>query len=103
MNVATGVEKVSSKVPASFELNQNYPNPFNPSTSISFSIAKSSRVSLIVFNLLGQEVATLMDGPQSAGSYKVTFDASKLASGVYLYRLSTSDGIFAAKKMLLLK
>ena len=100
---ATAVAQVSSKVPSSFTLEQNYPNPFNPSTSIEYSVAKSARVTLRVYNLLGQEVATLTDGLQNPGSYKITFDASKLASGVYLYRLSTNDGFVSAKKMLLLK
>ncbi len=101
--VVTSVQIVSSSTPSSFVLGQNYPNPFNPSTTISFSLTKADRVTLRIYNLLGQEVATLMDGLQNAGSYKVTFDASKLASGVYIYRLSTSGGNNAAKKMLLLK
>ncbi len=101
--VVTSVQEISSSTPASFVLGQNYPNPFNPSTTISFSLTKTDRVTLRVYNLLGQEVATLMDGRQNAGTYRVTFDASNLASGVYFYRLSTGTGNFASKKMLLLK
>jgi hypothetical protein len=99
----TSVRQVSQEVPSAFSLEQNYPNPFNPSTKIAFSITKASRLTLKVYNLLGQEVATLMDGQLNAGSYSVTFDAGKLASGLYLYRLSTNSGIVAVRKMLLLK
>jgi hypothetical protein len=103
LGTPTSVLQTSQSVPASFSLGQNYPNPFNPSTEIGFSITKASRVTLKVYNLVGQEVATLMDGQQSAGTYKVTFDARRLASGMYLYRLSTGSGVTAVKKMLLLK
>lgn len=89
--------------PRQFVLIQNYPNPFNPSTLISYSITRSARVTLRVYNLLGQEVATLMDEEQSAGSYKIAFDGAKLSSGIYFYRLSTTNRISAVKKMLLLK
>jgi hypothetical protein len=99
----TSVQRVSQEIPSTFSLEQNYPNPFNPSTEIAFSITKANRITLKVYNLLGQEVATLMDGPENAGTYKVTFDARKLASGMYLYRLSTNTGIVAVRKMLLLK
>ncbi len=103
LGAVTAVENVSPKVPSTFVLGQNYPNPFNPSTTISFSITRAARVTLKIYNILGQDVATLMDRSQNAGSYSVVFDAGKLASGVYLYRLTTSDGIRAARKMLLLK
>ena len=85
-----------------FELQQNYPNPFNPTTTIKFSIPKSGVVTLKVFNLLGQEVATLINEEMNAGSYKVNFDASKLGSGVYFYKLQTGNHS-ATRKMLLLK
>ena len=95
-------EQVSNGLPASFELSQNYPNPFNPSTTISFALTKAGRVSLRIYNMLGQQVATLIDGVRGVGTYKVTFDARTLSSGIYLYRLSTS-GTTAVRKMLLLK
>jgi hypothetical protein len=89
-------------IPKLFTLNQNYPNPFNPSTTISFSIPQGTRVSLKVYNILGQEVATLVEDYKQAGDYSVQFNASKLASGVYFYRLQAND--FAqTKKLLLLK
>ncbi len=100
----TGVTSVQKEklLPQEFSLNQNYPNPFNPSTNISYTISKPGHVKLQVFNVLGQIVSTLVDEHQSAGSYSVTFDAGRLASGVYYYRLS-SDRNISTKKMLLLK
>jgi hypothetical protein len=101
MNGVTGVKQVSN-ILADYTLSQNYPNPFNPTTSIDFSIPKSGYVSLKVYNTLGQEVATLFQGFQKAGSFKAEFNASKLASGVYLYRLE-SGNISIAKKLILMK
>jgi hypothetical protein len=100
---ATGVIEVkTSTLPKKYSLNQNYPNPFNPSTNISYALPANGNVSLKIYNILGQEVATAFQGFQKAGSYVVSFDASKLASGVYLYRLQS--GNFAeAKKMILMK
>jgi len=85
-----------------FELNQNYPNPFNPSTNISFSLPKRSFVSLKVFDVLGREVATLVDGEKSAGVHTVSWDASRLSSGVFIYRLKVGD-FNDVKKMLFMK
>ena len=89
-------------VPGSYALEQNYPNPFNPSTSVEFSLPAASEVRLSVFNLLGQEVATLVNGQMVAGSHTVRFDASRLSSGVYLYRL-TAGSFSKTLKMVLLK
>jgi len=97
------VERISTEVPASFVLDQNYPNPFNPSTTITFALRLNDHVTLKIFNVLGQQVGILLDEVRPAGSYKVTFDASSFASGVYFYRLTTSGGISAAKKMVLMK
>ncbi len=77
--------------PAQFDLAQNYPNPFNPSTRIDFSLAVDSKVSLKVFNVLGQEVSNLLNGNLAAGSHQLNFDASALNSGVYLYRIEAPD------------
>lgn len=96
------VKSEGTPVPSSFSLLQNYPNPFNPTTTIKYSIAKPSNVSLKIYNILGQEVATLLNGHQAAGSYTATFDASRFASGVYFYRLSAGS-FNSVKKMLLLK
>ncbi len=89
-------------VPGAFALNQNFPNPFNPSTEINFTIPKAGNVTLKVYNVLGQEVATLMDGFKSAQTYNVKFDASRLSSGIYFYTLKY-DNQSVTKKMLLLK
>jgi glycosidase len=90
------------QVPANFVLNQNYPNPFNPNTIISYSISSPGVVSLKVYDLLGREVATLINEFQSAGSYTEEFNAAKLASGVYFYRIE-QNGNSISKKMTLLK
>ncbi len=83
--------KISIAPPERFELFQNYPNPFNPATTISYQLSSNSKVSLKVFNLLGQEVMTLADGDKVAGYYQEQFDARTLASGMYVYQLSLTD------------
>lgn len=98
----TSVETTGNLIVDNFQLLQNYPNPFNPSTTINFTIAKQSNVSLSVFNILGQKVADLVNGNIEPGNYNVRFDASNLSSGVYLYQLRT-DGATIVKKMQLLK
>ena len=88
--------------PIRFSLYQNYPNPFNPSTEIEYTINKEGKVSLKVFNVLGEEVATLVNKVENAGNYKVAFNASSFPSGIYFYRLQA--GIFVqTRKMILLK
>ena len=88
--------------PYSFILAQNYPNPFNPSTTIKYSIPSSNVVTLKVFDVLGNEVTTLINGFQNIGSYEVNFDASKLSSGTYFYQLKAGE-FSDTKKLLLLK
>ena len=94
--------EVNFNVPDNFELSQNYPNPFNPSTTISFNLPKSGVVTLRVYNLMGEEVKTLVEGYREAGIYKVNFNAEELASGMYLYRLNT-NGFTETKKLLFMK
>jgi len=97
-----GVETASSNLPTKYELDQNYPNPFNPTTNIRYSIVKTAKVTLKVYDILGREVKTLVNKEQTPGHYTVTFNAANLASGVYFYRIST--GAFTAtKKLMLLK
>ena len=88
--------------PHTFVLQQNYPNPFNPSTNVEFSLPSSSQVRLTVYNMLGQEVATLVNGQMEAGTHTVRFDASRLSSGIYLYRLNAGSFV-KTMKMILLK
>ena len=95
------VVQVSTNLISTFELKQNYPNPFNPSTQISFSLAQNGLVTLSVYNLLGQEVKTLISRNMEAGSHSISFDASSLQSGVYLYKLATSGSTLTRKMMLL--
>jgi hypothetical protein len=96
----TNVE--DSVLPEQVTLHQNYPNPFNPVTTISYELARGSRVTLAVYDLLGRKVATLVDGVMPAAAHTVQFDASELASGMYLYRLQAGDRVIA-KTMMLLK
>jgi hypothetical protein len=98
----TGIQPADN-VPAVFELAQNYPNPFNPSTVISYTIPKESFVSLKVYNLLGQEIASLVNEDQTSGTYKIDFSAGgfNLTSGVYLYTLKAGNYVQTRKMMLL--
>lgn len=98
----TAVNGSKPGVPSVFSLQQNYPNPFNPSTTISFTIPEAVRVSLKVYNLIGQEVAQLMNEVRSAGTYTVRFNASHLASGIYLYKLTAGNQVIT-RKMVLMK
>ena len=85
-----------------YSLDQNYPNPFNPSTKINYNLAERSVVTLKVYDILGNEVATLVNTTQEAGKHSINFDASKLASGLYIYKLNANN-FTSAKKMMLLK
>jgi hypothetical protein len=93
--VLTSVE--DSRVPFSYSLEQNYPNPFNPSTTIRYGLPSRSHVTLSVYNTLGQRVRTVVEGEQEAGYHEVRFDASGLASGIYLYRLTAGDFVQTKK------
>lgn len=97
----TGVEN-DNNVVSNFSLNQNYPNPFNPSTSIKYTLAGQNNVSLRVYDMLGREVATLVNGVQTQGEHQVSFNASNLASGMYVYTLRAGN-FTQSKKMLLMK
>ncbi len=97
-----GVQQINTSLPDKFYLEQNYPNPFNPNTNIEFSLPKNSFVLLKVFDLLGREVANLVNENLSAGSYKYDFNASALPSGIYFYKLET-ENFSETKKMVLVK
>ncbi|MDP2209377.1 MAG: T9SS type A sorting domain-containing protein, partial [Bacteroidota bacterium] len=100
--IITSVEQIYSHIPEKFALNQNYPNPFNPTTTIQFDLPKASFVTLKVYNVLGQEVAILVNEKREAGRYEVEFNASALSSSVYFYRLVAGD-FMAVKKFILMK
>jgi hypothetical protein len=97
----TDVEDETS-IPTDWSLSQNFPNPFNPSTTINYQIPSSGQVNLQVFDVLGREIETLVNGVKQAGSYSITFNAQNLPSGVYVYRIRGNDFI-QSKKMLLIK
>ena len=110
MGEVVGVnDKTDENIPLKFELSQNYPNPFNPSTTIKYSIpvetfrgTASQKVTLKVYDVLGKEVTTLVNKEQSAGGYEVEFNAKKITSGVYFYKLQAGS-FTETKKMLLLR
>jgi hypothetical protein len=99
----SSVEDQKSAPVADFALKQNYPNPFNPETRISFSLARDELVTIKVYDVLGHEVATLVDEQKSAGIHSVRFDASGKASGVYYYKMLVGNQFVDAKKMLLVR
>ncbi|HRI46135.1 MAG TPA: FlgD immunoglobulin-like domain containing protein [Ignavibacteriaceae bacterium] len=99
-NILVGVKDL---VPAEFYVNQNYPNPFNPATTIKFGLPSEASVDLRIFNILGQQVAVLLNNQiMTAGHHNISFDASKLSTGTYIYRLSSGDNV-VTKKMILMK
>lgn len=100
-SILTDVEN-DEMIPATFKMEQNYPNPFNPSTVIRFAVSENINVTLKVYDILGGEVTTLLNEDKDAGWYNISFDASGLASGIYIYRI-TAGSFISTKKMLLLK
>jgi hypothetical protein len=102
-NLTTSIEIENVENPVnSYTLNQNYPNPFNPSTTIGFSLPKETQLKINLYNMLGEFVETLADGNYEAGYHNVTFNASTLPSGAYIYRIE-SDAFVQVKKMILMK
>jgi len=103
-NIVVGVDEENTNiVPSQFYVDQNYPNPFNPTTTIRFGLPQASNVDLRIYNILGQEVAVLVNGEfLNAGSYNIKFDASNLSSGTYIYRLQAGSNV-VTKKMMLIK
>ena len=102
LEIITGIKKSDNNIPKVFSLKQNFPNPFNPSTTIVFTLPKTEVVSLKIYNLLGQEVFTLVSEKLTPGEYKYTWNASQLASGVYFYKL-VSGNYSSTKKLILLR
>jgi hypothetical protein len=102
-SVVTSVAIAESTLPTEIVLSQNYPNPFNPSTVISYMIPSAGHVTLKVFTILGQEVATLVNGQEQAGTYQLTFNGQGLSSGVYFYQLRSGNNTLLTRKMVLMK
>jgi hypothetical protein len=100
--MVTSAENHKEQLPTEFALEQNYPNPFNPTTTIAYTLPHRSDVRLTIFNVLGEEMLTLVDGEVEPGYHDVQFTASGLASGVYIYRL-TSGAYVVSRTMMLLK
>jgi len=100
--IIDNISNPSDDLPISFQLNQNYPNPFNPKTVISWQMAVGSHVELVIYNMLGEEVATLVSQNMNAGTHEYQFDGRNLSSGVYYYKIVTGE-YMAVKKMILLK
>ena len=100
--VATSIESKTETIANSFELKQNYPNPFNPTTTIEYSVGKASNVKISVYNMLGQELAVLVNGKHQAGTHLVKFDAAKYSTGVYFYKIEAGNFV-QTRKMLLVK
>ncbi len=104
--IKTAVEEKmpdESPLPTSYELQQNYPNPFNPSATIQFALPKPSAVTLKIIDMLGREIATLVDEKLPAGEHKVVFDTRTLTSGVYYYHLQAGDEFSETRRLTLLK
>jgi hypothetical protein len=100
-STGTAIQPQASDHPKRFALNQNYPNPFNPSTRIEFELKETGLVTLKVYNLVGREVATLVNSVKNAGTYSVRFDAGRLSSGCYFYVLHAGQQL--VKKMIVIK
>jgi hypothetical protein len=101
-NSSARAAEITASKPLAFSLEENYPNPFNPSTNIRSQIPNDGLVTLKVFNTLGQEVATLVNEVRTAGTYNEVFDASRVASGVYIYKLAAGN-FSSAKKLVVVK
>jgi len=100
--INTAIEPVNGDVPTRVSLGDNYPNPFNPTTSFEYTLDRTMDVNVAVFDVIGRRVATLVDGTQQAATYDVTFDATNLASGTYIYRMETPNQVIT-RTMVLLK
>lgn len=99
----SSIRQISNKVPSEYRLFQNYPNPFNPVSSIKYQVSRSVEVKIIVFDIAGKEIKTLVNKKQSSGTYEVTFDGNNLSSGIYFYSLFVEGARIDTKKMVLIK
>jgi len=102
LNEVIGIKNISTEIPSEYKLYQNYPNPFNPTTNIKYQIADNKYITIKVYNILGKEIGTLVNEKQSPGIYEVSFNGSRLSSGIYFYRIQAGD-FMQVKKMVLIK
>ena len=100
--IVTKVQKLTNNIPGTFVLSQNYPNPFNPTTTINYSLPKAGNVTIMIYDILGREIRTLVNEEKTAGNYTVQFNGSNLSSGIYFYRMQ-SGSFSQTKKLILLK
>ena len=100
--IITGISQNGDIVPVEYALSQNYPNPFNPTTKVNYALPKNGFVTLKVYNILGVEVANLVNENKPAGNYSVDFNASELSSGIYFYSINV-NGFTDTKRMMLIK
>jgi hypothetical protein len=98
-----GIKKISNEIPKQFKLYQNYPNPFNPGTKIKYQIPKTGYISLVIYDILGRKIETLIDQKLNPGTYEIEWNASKFSSGVYFYQLVADENIIDTKKLVVLK
>ena len=109
LKIVTGIGSVDNKLPKAYSLSQNYPNPFNPSTTIRYELPVASKVIIKIYDILGSEVATLLNSTRNEGRYEVVWNASTYASGVYFYTIkaipnsSSGKEFYMTKKLILLK
>ena len=101
LDLSTVLEDSTILIPKSYNLSQNYPNPFNPSTIINYQLPQAGKVTIKIYDIIGNEVSTLAHGIKAAGSYSVTFNASNLASGIYIYELKSNEFVSRNKMMLI--
>jgi len=101
-SATNGIGIISNEIPPGFELTQNYPNPFNPTTIIRFDLPESGPIALKLYDILGRKVLTILEREMKAGYHSVEFEASGFSSGMYFYRLETTQGVMT-RKMCLLK
>lgn len=99
----TGINPISFETPPGFKLDQNFPNPFNPKTIISYQLAVSNHIKLKIYDVLGNEIAILVDEQKNSGNYDIEFDGGQYSSGVYFYRLEADGSVIDTKRMTLLK
>jgi hypothetical protein len=97
----TGISS-TPEIPTEFAMNQNYPNPFNPVTTIKYQLPKAELVTIKIYDIIGKEISTLINRTQNAGYYEVNFNAGKLSSGIYFYKMVAGDFV-SIKKLVVLK